>query len=100
MVDEGKEGSRTHGSIPAMDLSILIALESLGVGWLKIFSARRLYLDDTAVLRAKAHRWCGRFASVERRTSGRVHCGLCFLGAGGQQRACRRQLDCMLMCRG
>lgn len=91
-----ERGLRTHGSIPAMDLSIMVALESLGVGWLKIFSPRRFDLDDTTVLRAKANRWCGCLASVERRTSGRVHCGMCFLGAGGQQRASRRQLECML----
>lgn len=46
-----REGdNHTHGSIPAVCPCIFtFALESLGIGWLKVFSSRWLDVDQVTI---------------------------------------------------
>lgn len=49
-VGEAKSENLTHGSIPAMGGGVLgLALQDLRIGWLEVFAAWRLHLDEVTV---------------------------------------------------
>lgn len=58
-----------------MGLNIMVALESLRIGGLQVFTARWLHLDDAPVLRAETN-WIrgSSLAIVGTRDPWRVHC--------------------------
>ena len=60
-------GRLTHSTVPAVHFNLaFIALECLGIGWLKVFTLWCLYFDDSTFFRAKAQVICWCFAVVQK----------------------------------
>src|ERR1700753_3809832 len=73
----GHRDLRTHRTVPAMHLSIIV-LQGLRIGRLQVLASWWLHLDDTTILRPETHNVRVRIrvlAAFEVGFARRVHCG-------------------------